>query len=534
MNPAFSASGQLHPSQLQSVHQLYQRGLAEEAEARARALLGLYPNHPALHNLLGLCQQTQGNYREALASFRKMLKIDPKSAEVHCNIGVIFTQMGNAAAAVGSYRKALELKPNLVFAHFNLAALLQTQQKWPEAERHYRRVIALEPRHFQALGNLGTILQRRGLLEQAERCYRQALAAKADAQGHFNLGTVLYGLGRFPEALASFREAVRLNDNFAEAWNSLGEILRDQGQMDEAAHCYQKAITANPGYGRARYNLGETCCLSGNFGDAIGYFEKTDFADSRERVLYCLYKTRQFEKFKSRFDELAAGRPHHSVLMASLGLHYALNFRQPNGYRFCGDPMAYVRRARIGELAEPGSPLLKQLLHDIRTLAIAERKQGRLYYGVQSAGNLLMRPEPSLRHLAGLIRGHVSDYRRHFAGSRDELIRSFPKTVEFASSWYLRMTRGGYLTSHIHEEGWISGCVYLQLPEAADGHEGSFVYETDGDDYPKLHPDFPGQTVDLQIGDIILFPSSLFHRTLPFHSESHRVCVAFDIKPPAG
>ena len=95
------------------------------------------------------------------------------------------------------------------------------------------------------------------------------------------------------------------------------------------------------------------------------------------------------------------------------------------------------------------------------------------------------------------------------------------------------MNKGGYLTSHIHEEGWISGCVYLQLPEKNSAHEGSFEYSTDGDDYPRLHDDFPSQIVDQQVGDLVIFPSSLFHRTLPFHSDQERVCVAFDIKPAA-
>jgi len=51
-----------------------------------------------------------------------------------------------------------------------------------------------------------------------------------------------------------------------------------------------------------------------------------------------------------------------------------------------------------------------------------------------------------------------------------------------------------------------------------NAHEGSFEYSTDGDDYPRLHDDFPSQIVDQQVGDLVLFPSSLFHRTIPFHS----------------
>jgi tetratricopeptide (TPR) repeat protein len=38
-------------------------------------MLANYPNTLALYNILGLCQQAQGKYREAVGSFRKMLSI---------------------------------------------------------------------------------------------------------------------------------------------------------------------------------------------------------------------------------------------------------------------------------------------------------------------------------------------------------------------------------------------------------------------------------------------------------------------------
>jgi len=522
---------QPHPSEVQALQQLFQSGLVTQAEARAKTLLAMYPNELALYNILGLCQQAQGKYREAVASFRKMLSIDPRIAELHFNLGVILSQIGETDDAIASYRKALQLKPNFTVAHFNLGTLLQAQGLLQEAALHYQKAIDIEPGFFEALGNLGTIMQQRGQLEQAEQCYRKALALSPDARGHFNLGTTLYGQGEHEEAIQAFREAVRLDPQFADAWNDLGETLRDRGEMDEAIHCYKQALTVQPDHDRAKYNLGEFFCLAGRLQDAIPYFEGSNFADAQDRALQCYYKTRQFEVFKDKFNRLTAHGQHASVLLGTLSTHYATNFRLENTYNFCKEPMDYVVQSRIDELAEADSPLLKELLHDIQHLAIAERKQGRLYYGMQSAGNLLQRSEPSYQKLVAIIRRKVLEYQQRFAGSRYELVLGFPNEIEFISSWYLRMKKGGYLTSHIHEEGWISGCVYLQLPAKNSAHEGSFEYSTDGDDYPRLHDDFPSQIVDQQVGDLVLFPSSLFHRTLPFYSDQERVCVAFDVKP---
>lgn len=521
----------LPPSELQALQQLFQGGRIPEAQARAKKLLAVHPNELALYNVLGLCQQAQGDIKGAVGSFRKMLAINPSIAELHFNLAVLLTQLGDAKAAIASYRKALQLKAHFTVAHFNLAVLLQNAHAFDEATEHYQQAITLEPGFYEALGNLGTLRQQRGQLAAAEDCYRRALALHPDARGYFNLGTTLYDQGEHEQALAAFREAVRLDPQFADAWNNLGETLRDRGEMDEAIRCYKHALAVQANHDRAKYNLGEFFCLAGRLQEAIPYFEDCQFADAQDRALQCYYKTAQFEVFKAKLEQLSAQGKHRSVLLSTLATHYATNFAVADPYNFCKEPMAYVQHTRIEELAAPDSPLLAQLLHDIQHLAIAERKQGRLYYGMQSAGNLLQRSEASYQQLAALIRAKVQAYQRQFAGSPYELITGFPDTVEFTSSWYLRMKKGGYLTSHIHEEGWISGCVYLQLPAKNDAHEGSFEYSTDGDDYPRLHDNFPKQIVDQAVGDLVLFPSSLFHRTLPFHSDQERVCVAFDVKP---
>jgi uncharacterized protein (TIGR02466 family) len=521
----------LSPNDINSVHQLLQSGQLALAAQRAQALLAQHPKSLPLLNLLGMSQQALGQWREAAASFRKMLAIDGNIAEIHFNLACLYTQLNDYKAAISTYLKALQLKPQLTVAHFNLGSLYQQQNRSADAVEHYRIAVQQQPGYHQAWVNLGAVLQNDGQLQQAEQCYRQALNIQADAPGFFNLGTVLYDQGQLDDAIGAFRACLDNDPQFADAWNDLGEIYRDRAEMGEAVRCYREALRCAPQHARAHYNLGESYCLGEQFAQAVPHFSASDFADAQERVLLCLYKTRQFEVFEQRLAQFVAAKRHQSVLLASLSTHYALNFKREDPYRFCREPMAYVQLTHIEQLAQPDSPLLAQLLHDVRELAIAERKQGRLYYGIQSAGNLLQRSEDSFQQLAALIRDKVEAYRRRYADSEEALIRQFPKQLEFASSWYLRMKKGGYLSAHIHEEGWISGCVYLQLPDKAGGHEGSFEYGTDGDDYPKLHQDFPNRIVDQQVGDLVLFPSSLFHRTLPFHSDQERVCIAFDIKP---
>jgi hypothetical protein len=76
--------------------------------------------------------------------------------------------------------------------------------------------------------------------------------------------------------------------------------------------------------------------------------------------------------------------------------------------------------------------------------------------------------------------------------------------------------------------------LYLVMPPRLPGSpEGCIEFSTDGDGYPRQRAGFPVQVVSPAVGDIVLFPSSLFHRTIPFNATEDRICIAFDVAPPA-
>ncbi|MCB5189993.1 tetratricopeptide repeat protein [Methylobacillus arboreus] len=532
MKQGVQAVRQPGQGEVHALFNLYNTGQFNAAEVRARALIKQYPSALVVYNVLGVALEGQKKFAEAVQSYRKALAINPSISEIHFNLGSVLSQLGRDDEAVTSYKRAIAISPGLAVAHFNLATLLQKQQLLDEAIQHYRQAVVIEPGFFEAYGAMGTALQQQGQLDDAIACYRQSLAISDHALGHFNLATALRDRGALEQAVAHYQQAIGLQPNYADAHNNLGEVFRDQGQMEKAVACYQQALSLVPGHQAASFNMAQFLYDARRFAEAIPYFEASKLEDWQERILYCLYKSGQYDLFQQRLQPLLAQDPHVSPFLATLSAHYAANFHQEDAYRFCRNPVDFVFHRGIAPLAEPESALLAQLLEDIQFTEIAERKQGRLYHGMQSAGNLFKRKEDSFRELAALIRNEVQAYAERFAGKDCDLMRHFPEEAEFASSWYVRMRQGGHLTSHIHEIGWLSGCVYLALPQQVrDGNGGCIEFSTHGDDYPKLHDDFPVKTVRPKVGDIVLFPSSLFHRTIPFHSDEERICIAFDIKP---
>lgn len=521
-------------AEVQPLFNLLNGGHMAEAERRALALLQTYPNAFILYNVLGVAQENQQKLEAAATTYRKALALQPNIAEIHVNLGAVLGQLGHSDTAIDHYRKAIQLNPRLPVAPFNLGIILQDQGRYDEAVAAYRKAIAIEPGFYEALGNLGTILQRQGKLEEAVATYRKALAIHEDPRGHFNLGTALRDEGKHQEAADSYLKALAMDPNYADAHNNLGEIFRDRGNMDEAIRCYENAMAINPDHSNANYNMGEFHSLAKQYDQAIPYYERSRFEDYQERAMECMYKIGRYDEFRQKLKAMVhSGKK--SMMLATLSTHHSINFGVPDEYNFCPDPMRFAWHTNIPELSAPDSQLLKDVLETIDRTPIAARMQGRLYSGMQSAGNLLKRPEPAFQQLAVLVRKKIEEYRAHYANENCDLIRYFPKEIDFSSSWYLKMKKGGNLGSHIHEEGWISGCVYLKLPkQKVHETDAGFEYGTDGDSYPRMHDNFPSHIVVQEVGDIVLFPSSLFHRTIPFSSDEDRICVAFDLKPASG
>ena len=489
--------------EIQPVLQLLNAGNLVGAESAATKLVTVYPNTFILHHVLALAFDGQAKFLQAAKSYAAALAIQPNTPNLLFNQGIALTHIGELDEAIASYQKAIALKPTF----------------------------------FEAHGNLGTVLQMQGKLNEAIACYQRGLKINPqDARGHFNLGTALRDNGQLDEAVASYQKAIAIFPNYTDAYNNLGETLRDQGNMDAAISAYQKALSLNPQHPRANYNMAEFLYLAKRYDEALPFFKISQFDDWQARSLYCLYKAERFEDFKNTLDNLAATERHTSPFISTLATHYAINFGVENTYNFCKNAFDFVYQKSIPVLATPNSILLADLLHDINNTEIAERKQGRLHYGTQSAGNLFKRPEASFQTLAALIKQAFLDYKQTYVNANCELIQSFPSHLEFTSSWYVKMRQGGHLDPHIHEIGWISGAVYLAMPtQKKQANEGAFEYGLHGDTYPILPPlnsaSFKIESVMPNVGDIVLFPSSLFHRTVPFSGDESRICIAFDLKP---
>ena len=120
---------------------------------------------------------------------------------------------------------------------------------------------------------MGVILNELGRFDEAEASYRQAIALKPDyAEAHNNLGVTLNELARFDEAEASCEQAISLKPDFAEAYSNLGNPLKERGRLDEAEASCRQAIVFKPSLTQAHSNFGSVVQELGRFNEAAASF----------------------------------------------------------------------------------------------------------------------------------------------------------------------------------------------------------------------------------------------------------------------
>jgi Flp pilus assembly protein TadD len=110
------------------------------------------------------------------------------------------------------------------------------------AETAAEKVKAANMRAAQDYLNEGYILAGEGRDADAAKSFRAAVGLRPDwAEAHSLLGSALARSGNLAEAETELRKAVTLKPDYAEGWNFLGEFLKEHGKDQEAQEAFRKA-----------------------------------------------------------------------------------------------------------------------------------------------------------------------------------------------------------------------------------------------------------------------------------------------------
>jgi len=410
-----------------------------------------------------------------------------------------------------------------------LSSLLEHYQggRYSEAETLAISLTEQFPHHPFSWKVLGAILLRTCRMPAALVANQKTVElSPQDFEAHYDLGCTMQELGKFEKAEISFRQAIELNPNFVEGHYYLGVVLRGLKRLDESEASYRKALSLKPNLSEATLNIGQLFVDRGDHESALKQFDLCNTMDSRARGLESLYALGRIEEIYRR---ISMQSDDYNIRIAALTSFLNKKENRDTTHNFCKNPLEFMHHSNISFHIEDSSTFISEVIDELRKVDTNwEPLNTTTRNGFQSSVNLFSGPFAKMRELQDIIMDEISKYHSKFKNEDCNLIQNWPSEYNLYG-WHVILKQQGYQLPHMHTSGWLSGVIYLKVVPPLEKNEGAIEFGLNGPYYSDDNS--PSVIHQPSAGDIVLFPSSLHHSTIPFTTDTDRIVVSFDLAP---
>jgi Flp pilus assembly protein TadD len=183
--------------------------------------------------------------------------------------------------------------------------------------------------YFRFLFLAGLLLMLAGALSTAEaqRRTKSSQSAGSAAAGIVEEGNRLADQEKWPEAIETFKRAVRADPRYAAAYGGLGDAYLNSGNWEAALVAYKEAVRIAPSDPVAQYNLGYCYNTMGRHGEAFAPLVKATildpgFAEAFYGIGYAYLRGSQYEKSISFLKSAIRLSPDYAEAYYGLALVY--------------------------------------------------------------------------------------------------------------------------------------------------------------------------------------------------------------------
>jgi len=268
-----------------------------EAEQNLEKALQLYPNQAGAYLNLGLYYLERDQKEKATVLIEKGARLMSKGTKLIYSIrsmekceglvpprefktpdtarGEFYNQFGRAlheseqnGSSLAVYLLALENDSHNGHAYAEIGKLCWEFDSYPVAEAYLQKGLELQPDSWELHFNLGLIYQSLSQAEKAVQSYTKAIALEEPRVPSIHwvqLGTAQLSAPKLGEAEAerSFKKALEIDPNSAQAHYQLGKLYLQQREFGKAEQYLEKAISLDPSLFRAYYQYGMACLRNG-------------------------------------------------------------------------------------------------------------------------------------------------------------------------------------------------------------------------------------------------------------------------------
>jgi tetratricopeptide (TPR) repeat protein len=193
-------------------------------------------------------------------ALKKADAIAPLERDLRFMLVLAYVRLGRADWARPELEKLVASDPNSAEYRYWLGRMDYDAGHYAAAIEHFNEALARDATFTRAHDNLGLCYEALNDDDQAVAHYREAIRLNREARTKSpwpptNLGILLAQRGALEEAGALLREAIGYDDNFPNAHYQLGKLLEQQGQNDQAIAALRRAAALDPAYPEPHYVL---------------------------------------------------------------------------------------------------------------------------------------------------------------------------------------------------------------------------------------------------------------------------------------
>lgn len=463
--------------------------------------------HSDVLTLYGYALMALGRRDDAEAAFRRCIEVDPNNRNGWLRMAAVLADNNKPFAAEKIARADIGKDGWTVDAAFVLARALLGQARLDEAEREFRAVVRADPRHQVAQANLMELVwTRTGDIGKAADSLDKLLQMDAHLSWPRIVKARLLVSAGMPQEALSILENGLAADPIEASLLVAATAVALELDADLGLRFATRAVHAAPGAHAALTGLGNALLATGQAGRALAIADELLNAGPVNN-----------EALAMRADALRMlGDARYLELMDYNRFVRAEKIDAPDGWPSLD--------AYLSELAVNLVPLHAQRMHPVGN---SLRGGSQVQLIPEQSPSAAVRAFP--RAIDGPIRRYIQAIG---AGPRPMQVRNTGRYA-FNGMWSVRLRAKGFHVTHYHPKGWISSAFYLRLPQAvkAGGGEGWLKFGEPGFAMQRvLQPEY---FVKPERGLLVLFPSYMWHGTVPFSGDTDesRLTIAFDVIP---
>lgn len=577
-NLAQAVPGNIDIRQLLAVC-LARTGRVADAEQEFRRALELVPAHPGVLANLATLLRSDGRPREAIALWRQATASNPRSLQAWIDLGATELSVGEHGHAIKAFEKAIALQPSATAWHY-LGNARRATGELPLSETAFRNALAIDPGSASAWINLGAVLRLLGRAEEAIACYE-----RAEALGYRGpelrdaLAGALTDAGRIADAMNQARRLVSEQPSFTQGHRTLAGLLWEYGPTlgtpEDPFQAFEKAAdeqSSNPamqqGYVAFLIDAGKTDealdrlehlrrqddspQLVRMHADALGSAGQHEKAGSLYAQLYRegergasflnahvrnLLVSGHWKQASDLATEVVQSHPWNQQALANLGTAWRL-LGDSREFWLCDyDRLVHTVDVETPSEFDSRDEFLEVLDTTLDALHRAAREpiSQSLRGGSQTPGQLFGRPNAVIESTRRLMQRTTEQWLAQLSSDPEHpFLQRNTGRIDFSGSWSVKLWNAGRHVNHIHSQGWISSAFYVKVPPSVQMASGPINAGCIQFGQPPLDMGLrlePRRILRPEPGKLVLFPSYLWHGTVPFDDVDPRVTVAFDLVP---